>query len=215
MAATVQRHRGARANGGLGDRRDAREPPFFVAGRGKSELAESSRGACRRAAVSHCRSAIAARSARARSALGRRTVSKTSVSSLLRHRSRRRLRASRTLFLELERQLLAAGPDDAAVRQHVDDIGHDVVQQALVVRDDENRAIRAAHRVHAVRDDLQRVDVEPGVGLVEDRQRRLEHRHLKDLVALLLAAGEAFVDRRDSAALRRCRAASCARARAP
>ena len=34
----------------------------------------------------------------------------------------------------------------------------------------------------------------PGVGLVEDRQLRLEQRHLEDLVALLLAAREAFVD---------------------
>ena len=42
---------------------------------------------------------------------------------------------------------------------------------------------------------VQGVDVEPGVGLVEDRERGLEHRHLEDLVALLLAAREALVDR--------------------
>jgi len=47
----------------------------------------------------------------------------------------------------------------------------------------------------AVGDDLEGVDVEAGVGLVEDGELRLEHRHLEDLVALLLAAGEAFVDR--------------------
>ena len=34
----------------------------------------------------------------------------------------------------------------------------------------------------------------PESGLVEDRERGLEERHLQDLVALLLAAGEAFVD---------------------
>ena len=49
--------------------------------------------------------------------------------------------------------------------------------------------------VDAVGDDLQRVDVEAGVGLVENRQRRLQHRHLEDLVALLLAARESFVHR--------------------
>ena len=43
--------------------------------------------------------------------------------------------------------------------------------------------------------DLERVDVQSRVGLVENRQRRLEQRHLKDLVALLLAAREPFVDR--------------------
>jgi hypothetical protein len=41
----------------------------------------------------------------------------------------------------------------------------------------------------------QRVDVEARVGLVEDRQHRLEHRHLEDLVPLLLAAREPLVDR--------------------
>jgi hypothetical protein len=45
-----------------------------------------------------------------------------------------------------------------------------------------------------LRDDPQRVDVEAGVGLVEDRDVRLEDRHLHDLVALLLAAAEALVE---------------------
>ncbi len=45
------------------------------------------------------------------------------------------------------------------------------------------------------RDGAQRVDVEPAVGLVEDRQPRLQHRHLKDLVAFLLAAGKPDIDR--------------------
>ena len=48
-----------------------------------------------------------------------------------------------------------------------------------------------AELVDAVGDDAQRVDVEPGIGLVEDGELGLEHRHLEDLVALLLAAGEA------------------------
>jgi hypothetical protein len=45
-----------------------------------------------------------------------------------------------------------------------------------------------------VADHPQRVDVEAGVGLVEDRELRLEQRELQHLVALLLAAGEALVD---------------------
>ena len=56
-------------------------------------------------------------------------------------------------------------------------------------------ALGAAHRVDAVGDDLERVDVEARVGLVENRQLRLEQRHLEDLVALLLAAREPLVDR--------------------
>ena len=42
---------------------------------------------------------------------------------------------------------------------------------------------------------LQRVDVEPAVGLVEHRELGLHDAHLDHLGALLLAAGEADVDR--------------------
>jgi hypothetical protein len=53
----------------------------------------------------------------------------------------------------------------------VHDVGHDVVEQALVVGDDEEGAVGRAQRVDAVGDDPQRVDVEAGIGLVEDAQR--------------------------------------------
>src|SRR5271168_4681525 len=52
-----------------------------------------------------------------------------------------------------------------------------------------------AQPVDALGDDPQGVDVQPGVGLVEDRQARGEQRHLQYLRALLLAAGKADVDR--------------------
>ena len=48
--------------------------------------------------------------------------------------------------------------------------------------------------VDALGDDAQRVDVEAGVGLVEDRELGLEDGHLEHLQALLLAAREALVD---------------------
>ena len=47
--------------------------------------------------------------------------------------------------------------------------------------------------IDAARHDAKRVDVEPGIGLVEHGERRLQRRQLQDLVALLLAAGEALV----------------------
>ena len=50
------------------------------------------------------------------------------------------------------------------------------------------------HPVHALADDAQSVDVEARVGLVQDRDLRLEQFELQDLVALLLPAGEALVD---------------------
>ena len=61
------------------------------------------------------------------------------------------------------------------------------------MRNHEHGAVAAAHHVDAVGDDLQRIDVQTGVGFVEDRKRWFEHRHLEDLVALLLAAREPFV----------------------
>ena len=63
------------------------------------------------------------------------------------------------------------------------------------MRDDDHRALRRAQPVDAIGNDLERVDIEAGIGLVEHRQARLQHRHLQDLVALLLAAGEADIDR--------------------
>ena len=57
-----------------------------------------------------------------------------------------------------------------AVAQHVDEVGHDVVEQPLVVRDHDDRALGVPHRVDALGDGLQRVDVEARVGLVEDRR---------------------------------------------
>ena len=74
-------------------------------------------------------------------------------------------------------------------------VGNDVIQQPLVVRNHDDGAVLGAQRVYAVGHYLQGVDVQAGVGLIEDRQLGLEHRHLKNLVALFLAAREAFVHR--------------------
>ena len=95
----------------------------------------------------------------------------------------------------MQRQVFAARSHDASILQHVHEIGLDVIQQALVVGDDDDRALGGAHRVHPFRNGPERVDVESGVGLVEHRQLRLEHGHLENLVALLLAAREPLVDR--------------------
>ena len=59
--------------------------------------------------------------------------------------------------------------------------------------DHERAHVGADERVHALGDDPQRVDVEARVGLVEDRDPRLQHRHLEDLDALLLATREPVV----------------------
>ena len=95
--------------------------------------------------------------------------------------------------LELLGELRPAFPHDTPVDEDVHEVGLDVVEDPLVVRDDERAHLGADEVAHAARDDPQRVDVEAGVGLVEHRDPRGEHRHLEDLDALLLAAGEAVV----------------------
>ena len=97
--------------------------------------------------------------------------------------------------LQLGGERLVAGLDDAAVLQHVHPVGLDIVEQPLVMRDHDDRAVGRAQLVDALATMPQRVDVEAAVGLVEDREPRLQHRHLEDFVALLLAAREADIDR--------------------
>ena len=72
-------------------------------------------------------------------------------------------------------------------------IGNDVIEQALVVSNNQSAQAWPAHAVHAARHDFQRVYVQARIGLVHDDVSRVEHQHLQDLVALLLAARKARV----------------------
>ena len=83
---------------------------------------------------------------------------------------------------------------DTPVDEHVHEIGGDVVEDPLVVGDHQGAHLRPDELLHAPGDDAERVDVEPGVGLVENRDPRLQHCHLQDLDPLLLAAREAVVE---------------------
>src|SRR5688572_30600378 len=81
--------------------------------------------------------------------------------------SSRRVQPVVTLFLQFESEVDIAGLDEAAVGEDVNDVGLDVIGEALVVGDEKNAAVRAAHEVHTFRDDLQGVDVEAGIGFIE------------------------------------------------
>ena len=63
------------------------------------------------------------------------------------------------------------------------------------MRDDHRSVFGRAELRHTRGDDAQCIDVQPRIGLVENGQLRREHRHLKDLVLLLLAARKTFVHR--------------------
>ena len=85
----------------------------------------------------------------------------------------RREEAVVALGLEAVGQLGAALLGDPAVDEDVDEVGLDVAQDARVVRDEQDADAGALlGAVDALGDDPQRVDVEAGVGLVEDRDLR-------------------------------------------
>ena len=87
------------------------------------------------------------------------------------------------------------GFHNASLVKHVDVIRLDVVQNALVVGDDNKRALAVAQGVHPVGDNLQGVDIQTGVGLIQNAQLGLQHRHLQNVVTLFLTAGKTDVHR--------------------
>jgi hypothetical protein len=111
----------------------------------------------------------------------------------------RRLRpvpgSGRSPRLELVGQLGATLLDDPAVDEDVHEVGLDVAQDPRVVGDEQDaEVVGLLGPVDALGDDAQRIDVQARVGLVEQGDLGLEQLKLKDLVALLLASGEALVD---------------------
>ena len=72
-------------------------------------------------------------------------------------------------------------------------VGHDVIQQTLVVRDHDRRVLLRMEFGHTRSNNTQRVDIQTRIGLVQHGQLRIEHRHLENLVFLLLAARETLV----------------------
>jgi hypothetical protein len=74
-------------------------------------------------------------------------------------------------------------------------VGHDVVEQPLIVCHHNRGVVGTLECVHPARDDAQGIDVESRVRLVENGQLGLEHRHLQDFVALFLAARKAGIHR--------------------
>src|SRR5919204_6580391 len=98
-----------------------------------------------------------------------------------------------SMLLELVGELGSTTLHDTPIDEDVDVVRLDVVQDPLVVRDHEGAHLRAHELTYSGGDDPQGVDVEAGVGLVEDGDAGSQHRHLQDLDALLLTAREAVV----------------------
>ena len=92
----------------------------------------------------------------------------------------------------------SSGPPVATMRparQHVDDVGLQLVEQAAVVGDGQHaEAVVVRQRLDAPGHGPQGVDVEAGVDLVEHGELGVQHRQLQRLVALALAAGQVDVE---------------------
>ena len=73
------------------------------------------------------------------------------------------------------------------------EVRNDVVEQPLVVGHHDEGVVLAAQLVHAAGHNAQCIDIKAAVCLIEDAEFRLEHRHLEDLVPLLLTTTEANV----------------------
>src|SRR5947208_2471050 len=97
------------------------------------------------------------------------------------------------LCFKLKRKLRTARFHNSAVRQNVDKVRHNFIQQSLIVRDHDHCPVGASHGVHAFGDDLQRVDIETGISFVQNGELGLQNSHLQNFVAFLFAAGKAFV----------------------
>ena len=73
-------------------------------------------------------------------------------------------------------------------------IGHYMLQQTLVMGDDQRGESRRTQRIHPLGHDFQCIDIQPGIGFVQNRQPRLQQRHLQHFVPLLLAARKPDID---------------------
>lgn len=84
--------------------------------------------------------------------------------------------------------------DNLAINEDVDEIGLEIVEHSLVVGDDHCGGLGSAKLVEAFGHDAESIDVEAGVGLVENAEGGLEDGHLEDFVAFPLTTRKAFVD---------------------
>src|SRR5262245_6659785 len=90
------------------------------------------------------------------------------------------------LRLEFLGELRTALLGDPAVDEDVDEVRLDVAEDPRVVRDQQDASVALlGEPVDPLRDDLEGVDVEAGVGLVEDRDPGVEQLELDDLMTLL------------------------------
>src|SRR5690606_35865759 len=100
-----------------------------------------------------------------------------------------------TLFFQLQRQFLSPRTDNAAVIKDVHKVGHDVLQQPLVVGNEHKGIVFITQLVHTPCHDAERIDIQARVGLIKNGQLGFQHRQLQNLITLFLATRKPFVQR--------------------
>src|SRR6185312_5928533 len=68
--------------------------------------------------------------------------------------------------LQLEGKRAVAAASDPAAHQNVNEIGHDVLQQPLVVRHEQERALGRTQLIDSIRHDLEGIDVQTRIGFI-------------------------------------------------
>src|SRR5690606_18964529 len=99
-----------------------------------------------------------------------------------------------TLF-ELEGELTTARTYNTPIRQYMHMVGHNVIEQTLVMCDHDQGTIRRAEAVDTIGHHAQCIDIQTRIGFVKYGQSGFKQRHLENFVAFFLATREAFVDR--------------------
>lgn len=99
--------------------------------------------------------------------------------------------------LELVSKLSATGGHNLAIRENVNEVRLNVVEDALVVGDHQDATFGLLLvGVDALGNNAQCIHVKAGVGLIHDRELWLQQIKLQNLVALLLATGETSLTER-------------------
>ena len=88
------------------------------------------------------------------------------------------------LFFQLVGKLGAARLHDPSVKQYVNVVGCDVVKDPLVMGHQDNGVLGRAQQIYSVSNDAEGIDIQTGVGLVQQGQFGFQDGHLQNLVPI-------------------------------
>ena len=72
------------------------------------------------------------------------------------------------MFFEMKSQVRSARFNNSPIHHDVDELRFDVIQQALIMRDDQHAQIGSAQRIDAFCDNAQGIDIQTRIGLIQN-----------------------------------------------